>query len=99
MLDTSHLWPLAQLPSRLPLTPRGKKLHRSTGFRWSSRGVRGRKLKAVLVGGSLYTSDAWLRAFIEGKSEPAASSGNPADDSARQDRIFAAEAALKAMGI
>ncbi len=99
MLDTSHLWPLRELPARLPLSPRGKKLHVATAFRWHSRGVRGRKLKAVLVGGSLYTSDEWLRAFIEGKSEPAASSGNPADASARQDRIRAAEAELKAMGL
>lgn len=99
MLDVSSLWPLKQLADHLPLSPRGKKVHRSTGFRWASRGVRGRKLKVALVGGVIYTCDAWLSEFLEAKPEPAAPGGRPADASARQDQILAAEHELRSLGL
>ena len=47
----------------------GKRLHHSTVFRWVQRGVRGRKLQVVCIGGALATTENWLREFFERLAE------------------------------
>jgi hypothetical protein len=98
MVDVLSLWPLRSLPDRLPPGPRGRKIHRASGFRWASRGVRGRRLRTVSIGGSLFSCDQWLHEFVTGTAASGVPDGRP-DDSDRQDRILAAEAELRAMGI
>lgn len=95
MVDLAQFWPLKELPNKLPRTPRGKKIHRSTGFRWASTGVRGRRLRTYQIGGCLYTCDEWLSQFIQRRDEPKASEAPVTDE----DAILAAEHRLNALGI
>ncbi len=53
---------VAELPGRLP----GKKISKSTVFRWISKGVRGGiRLRTILVGGLRCTTLVWLREFLD----------------------------------
>lgn len=60
------LRPLAEYTTRLPSARKGKRLNRATLWRWSLRGVRGRRLHTVLCGGSRMTCDAWVWEFLQG---------------------------------
>ena len=63
--------PLSDVPS-LPCIPRrrgGRKLHRSTPFRWAHAGVKGVHLEVIRVGGTLCTSVAALQRFFEQLAE------------------------------
>ncbi len=71
--------PLREVP-KLPMLARvrsGKRLHVSTIWRWANRGVRGRKLGVVRVGGTVCTSVSALKDFFEGS----ASLSSPRDES------------------
>lgn len=48
----------------LPLRRRGCKIHTSTVFRWVQQGLRGVRLEALRVGGTLCTSEAALKRFF-----------------------------------
>lgn len=52
---------LSWLPGRSP----GKKLSFCTMWRWATKGVQGHRLAVLRIGGTLYTSEARLKAFIE----------------------------------
>lgn len=41
----------------------GKPLHRSTVYRWATRGIGGHRLRVVALGDQLRTTRAWLRQF------------------------------------
>lgn len=72
LLDNSpegELFPLAELPSKLPRGRHGKRMHRSLGFRWAKRGIRNQKLKVVQVGGRLCTTLLWVEEFIKQLTE------------------------------
>lgn len=43
----------------------GKKLHLCTLWRWCRKGVRGVLLRTVPVGGHLYTTAAFVQAFLD----------------------------------
>ncbi|MGC9260693.1 MAG: DUF1580 domain-containing protein [Phycisphaerae bacterium] len=64
----SKLMPLREIPtlSWLPTRRAGAKLATATVIRWAQRGVGGRKLRTVRVGGCLCTSETWLMEFFEG---------------------------------
>lgn len=47
------------------------KPHKSIGFRWTARGVRGVKLRSVMLGGKRYSRPDWLHDFIESTSTDA----------------------------
>jgi hypothetical protein len=74
--------PLVQVPklSWLPRRRRGRKIHVSTIFRWVERGIRGTRLEAMRVGGTLCTSEAALKRFFSALSaaDPLCSAANPA---------------------
>lgn len=66
MIDPHNdvLIPFSELPRRL--RKRGaKRLHLSTIYRWSNRGLRGVRLDYIKIGGSRYTSKEALSAFID----------------------------------
>lgn len=44
--------------------------HASTLIRWALRGIRGRKLETVIVGGRRYTSVEAVRRFVEHGNAP-----------------------------
>ena len=56
---------LAEAAKALPRLRRGRKIHVSTLYRWISRGLRGVRLEAVKLGGTLVTSKEALQRFAE----------------------------------
>ena len=67
MVDlTCELIPLADVPERLPPSPRtGRGVHRATVFRWIANGVRGVRLEVVRIGGSTYVEQEVLQRFVD----------------------------------
>src|SRR5437868_2812792 len=55
-LQSEQLLTLTQAARMRPLGRQGRPTHLSTVYRWISRGVRGHRLEAIRLGGSLYTS-------------------------------------------
>jgi hypothetical protein len=70
--NEAHI-PLAQVPSLrgMPRRKNGKKLHRSTIFRWAGGGLGDPKirLRTVQVGGQKCTTLAFLAEFFEALSK------------------------------
>jgi hypothetical protein len=48
----------------------GRRPSSSTCWRWALRGVRGRKLEVMRVGGTLYTTRASVEAFLANEHRP-----------------------------
>lgn len=69
MIDVSHerLITLSEAARLIPGRP-----HASTIWRWRTRGVKGRKLESVTIGGKAYTSREALQRFAvaSGGTEP-----------------------------
>lgn len=63
--DPEKLIPLRDLPGLLPKTTRGKRIHISAVYRWVQRGVGGRKLGTLKIGGTRYTTPRDLQAFTQ----------------------------------
>jgi Protein of unknown function (DUF1580) len=55
---------LAEVAQHLPKR-KGRKVHYSTIFRWASKGVRGRTLETLLVGGVRFTTMEALGRFLD----------------------------------
>jgi hypothetical protein len=73
--------PLADVPD-LPCIPRrrlGRKLHRSTVFRWVNPGVRGVRLEVIRVGNVLCTSLAALERFFQRLAALPPAAARPSD--------------------
>ena len=75
-------------------TRKGRPIHAATVYRWVCRGVRGRKLRTVRVGGALATCEVWLWEFF-GNTENRPTAAGPQ----RQRAIDRANAELEAAGI
>jgi hypothetical protein len=64
-LDQSECFiPIAGIPNHLEKMGL-KRAHRSIGFRWTTRGVSGIKLRSLKIGGRRYTSPLWLEQFFQ----------------------------------
>lgn len=63
----SKLRPLGDYRDRLPSRRAGRRLNRSTLFRWALRGARkgSIKLKTVCIGGGRFTSDQHVHEFMQ----------------------------------
>lgn len=97
MIDvrTEEVIPVREVPEHVPKKRGNKKVHISTVHRWISRGVRGRRLETILVGGERYTSwEALNRFFAERHCDP-----YPDIDPNRQKAIAQACAELDAEGV
>ncbi|NNM84961.1 MAG: DUF1580 domain-containing protein [Phycisphaerales bacterium] len=83
--------------SWLPARRTGATLRVSTVIRWAQRGVGGRRLRTVRVGGTLATSEPWLLEFFEAgaPAEPQQYTATPAR---RQREIARARRELAAAG-
>ena len=64
-MDSGPFFPLAEVPDRVTLLRRGRKMHKTTPRRWATRGVAGIKLWGVSIGGTLCTSERALLEFFE----------------------------------
>ena len=64
-IATENLLTLPDAAKRLPRRRRDRPVHVSTLYRWISRGVRGVRLEAVQIGGSLYVSQQSLQRFAD----------------------------------
>ena len=63
-MHTPDLMSLNQAARLIPGRRAGKPAHVNTLFRWCLQGVRGVKLRSVLIGGTRYTSRRWLDEFL-----------------------------------
>ena len=97
-LKTEEVLTLTEAARRLPRRRRGKRPHVATLYRWVQQGVRGVKLEAIQVGGTLCTSLEALQRFCERCTDP--SSRPPSSTSKSREReIKKAERELDAAGI
>jgi transposase len=87
-INAEQLVPLREVPQFLPRRA-GRKVHISTVYRWTQRGVRGIQLESVRVGGSTYTSREAMQRFAERLSQPGQVQlpGGPATTRTRQQQI------------
>lgn len=68
---TETLFPLTELPLHWPLLPGGRRLHRTVGYRYATKGVgpRSDRLETVVMGGLRYTSHEAVQRFVERLTE------------------------------
>ncbi|MCA9218649.1 MAG: DUF1580 domain-containing protein [Planctomycetales bacterium] len=61
-----NLYPISHVPKRVSeITDGTKKVHTSTTHRWRQRGIKGIKLRTIMIGGDRYCCDEWLLEFFE----------------------------------
>ena len=83
------LIPLAELPNHLPPGPRGKKAHKSIGFRWARQGVGGNRLKVTQIGKALYVDPHDVEDFVARVTSARTAPETAATPSARADAVEA----------
>jgi hypothetical protein len=94
--DLSELFPIAELIGRLPPLPNGRRHATSKIYSWLNLSGTGPKtLRSVVIGRNRYTTDAWLREFIDSAGKPS-SKRTPAKRRASSDR---AKRELESAGI
>ena len=96
-ISTETVLTLTEAAKRLPQRRRGSRPHVATMYRWAQRGVKGVRLEALQVGGTLCTSLEALQRFFDILSEPRAPAPNKRPD--RQREIDAAERDCERAGI
>ncbi len=57
---------LAEVPLHVPRR-NGRKVHCSTVYRWVTKGVRGKRLESLFVGGVRYTTVEAIERFLKAK--------------------------------
>jgi len=62
-IDNETLIPIREAPRLLPRRPNGRRVHISACYRWIQRGVRGVRLEAIRIGGTMYTAVEALERF------------------------------------
>jgi hypothetical protein len=77
----------------------GKKIHVSTLHRWADRGVRGRKLESIFIGGRRFTSLEAIERFLTPVAEVDSTNNSLRGPSQRRRAISEAEAVLADDGI
>ena len=67
MIDLEHenLLPIRDVPGHIRPRCSGRRVHVSTVYRWTCRGVCGITLESVKIGGSTYTSIEALQRFAD----------------------------------
>lgn len=83
--DSEEYIPFSEIPrlSFLPRRRRGKKLHTSTVYRWSGRGLNGVRLRFTKCGGVRCTTITWLREFFDELAKQDDASEGQTDDVCR----------------
>lgn len=95
-LHTEHVLTLAEAARLIP--PTGVAI--STLWRWKTKGVRGVRLEAALIGGRWYTSAEAIDRFFAALAAKAGQEvATPTESAARKARIERAERRLAARGV
>lgn len=97
-LQNEEVLSLTEATKRLPRRRRGKRPHIATLYRWVQHGVRGVRLEAIQVGGTLCTSLEALQRFCE-RCTDASDRPSPSTSKSREREIKKAEAELAEAGI
>jgi hypothetical protein len=63
LLDGTQLLSIRDVAKAIP-GRNGRKLHHSTVYRWMTKGVRGKILESVTIGGTRFTTEGCLKRFI-----------------------------------
>jgi hypothetical protein len=87
-VDSEDLFPLSRGADNLKSRPAS-----STFWRWALRGVRGRKLETVLIGGRRYSSREALDRFIRSLNEAQGVTHTPCSDARVKQKASAARRA------
>ena len=90
----SELFPISELPARLP-KKKGKKISMWTALRWCISGVRGVKLRSLMIGKTRTTCDRWVLSFFQELTD---GTGTPAKTPSAGDHQNAMRE-LQAMGV
>ena len=69
-LTRERLIPIRDVPALLPLRPNSRKLHVSAVYRWILGGRGARRLEAIKLGGTMYTSLEALQRFGQPQGPP-----------------------------
>jgi hypothetical protein len=96
-MNCENLISLREVPRHLPTRPNGKRVHISAIYRWVSRGVRGVKLEAIRIGGTMYTSTEALGRFGMRLNDAARSAQLPPDSPARKRQVDQASQRLRSL--
>lgn len=96
MLQNERLLSIRDAIQSLPRRRGTRSIHISTVYRWIHRGVGGRKLECLAVGGTLYTSKEAMHRFFARDPEPASP---PKSDVGSSAAIQRAERELAEFGI
>ena len=78
-LSTETPITIAEVPLQIPKR-HGRKVHYSTVYRWMTKGVRGRKLESLLIGGVRYTTIEALARFLKLTPQKPAALSESSDD-------------------
>jgi hypothetical protein len=98
-VDIRFCFPLKNADRYFP-GPSGRPISLPTLFRWTSRGLRGVRLRTIRLGGTRCTCETWVLEFIaalNGNRTEAVEQLHPVDDEALRRRKVAA--ALDAAGL
>lgn len=94
-LATETLLTLSQAAAILPSRP-----STATLWRWRTKGVKGRKLECISIGGKVLTSVESLQRFAQQQGDPETPASGPPRTVARRERdIDRAERELREYGI
>lgn len=63
------LFPIVEIPNRLPPRPSGRRLHPKVALRWTIRGSHGVMLRHVAVGRQKCTTWGWVMEFLGAVAE------------------------------
>lgn len=86
---------IREVPRYLPVRPNGKRVHISACYRWIQRGVRGVRLEAVRIGGTMYTSVEALERFGLRLSDDTSATPRLPKSSAREREVNQASQRLR----
>jgi hypothetical protein len=90
---------MAQAARLRPMGRLGRPTSTSTIYRWVACGLRGHRLEAIRLGGTLYTSREAIQRFADRLTVGPASSVAPSSEADRRRASAAADAELARLGI
>jgi Protein of unknown function (DUF1580) len=86
-LKTEEAVTLAEAAKHLPALRKGRRIHLSTLYRWTSRGVSGVRLESLKLGRTVVTSKEALQRFAEKLAQVSSQTTGPARPVIAEPRI------------
>ncbi len=98
-LAAETLLTISQAARIRPPARGGRPTHSSTIYRWITRGIRGCKLEAIRLGGTLYTSREAMQRFADRLTGLPAQPGTGPTEADRRRLADATEEELTSLGL